>query len=36
MLTVKPHFTYARLIRTPHYYGQFGLSLGEKAIQTHS
>ena len=28
--TVKPDFTDNRLIRTPHYYGQFALSLGKE------
>ena len=29
--TFKPHFTDTRLIQTPHYYGQFALSLGKKS-----
>ena len=28
---VKPRFTDTRLIRTPHYYGQFALSLGKES-----
>ena len=28
--TVKPRLTDTRLIRTPHYYGQFALSLGKE------
>ena len=31
ILTDKPRFTDTRLIQTPHYYGQFGLSLGGKS-----
>ena len=30
--TVKPRFTDTCLIRSPHYYGQFALSLGKKAL----
>ena len=29
--TDKPRFTDTRLIRTPHYYGQFALSLGKES-----
>ena len=29
--TVEPNFTNPRLIQTPHYYGQFALSLGNKS-----
>ena len=29
---VKPRFSDARLIQTPRYYGQFGLSQGKKAL----
>ena len=30
VLQFKAHFRDTRLIRTPHYYGQFSLSLGKK------
>ena len=31
LIIVKPCFTDTCLIRTPHYYGQFALSLGEES-----
>ena len=31
MCTVRPHLTDNNLIRTPHYYGQFALSLGKES-----
>jgi len=30
-ITVTPHFTDTYLIQTPHYYGQFALSLGKES-----
>ena len=34
--TVHPHFTDTRLIRTPHYYRQFALSLGKESLHIFS
>ena len=31
MCTVTPHLTDTHLMRTPHYYGQFALSLGKES-----
>ena len=31
VIKVKPRFTDTHLIRTPHYYGQFALSLGKES-----
>ena len=31
VIKVKPRFTDTRLIQTPHYYGQFALSLGKES-----
>ena len=36
MSTVKSLFTDNRLLRTPHYYGQFALSQGERKLYTLS
>ena len=35
-ITVKRRFTDTRLIRAPHYYGQFALSLGKENLYIFS